>query len=146
MTREFWLKQLGNLRIHKGNAPHKPLLLLTLLEIAEHDGELPTALRLTPELAFRFQEFEHVVAHRRTQRLNIRLPFHHSASSQIWTPRTKDGERSRDCTITTFVDIDPEFRRACLNEQFRTRARRLLQQHATGARDRREPNAVNMHI
>ena len=126
MTFDFWLNQLGTLKTHKGNAPHKPLLLLTILEIAEQDRDLPTKLRLTPELAFRFQEFEHVVAHRRTQRLDIRLPFHHLGSSKIWIPRTNDGAQSPDCAVTTFVDFDPEFRSACLDAEFRIRARRIL--------------------
>ncbi len=125
-TQEFWLKQLGSLKTDKGNAPHKPLLLLTILEVAEHDGDLPETLSLTPELAFRFREFEHVVAHRRTQRLDIRMPFHHLASSRIWTARTKDGERSPHRTVTAVVDVDPAFRLACLDSQFRMLARSVL--------------------
>ena len=126
MTFDFWLNQLGTLKTHKKNAPHKPLLLLTILEIAEQDRDLPTQLHLTPELAFRFQEFEHVVAHRRTQRLDIRLPFHHLGSSKIWTPRTNDDARSPDSTVTKYVEFDPEFRSACLDAEFRIRARRIL--------------------
>ena len=126
MTHAFWLKQLGSLKTDKGNAPHKPLLLLTILEVAEQDGDLPAMLRLTPELAFRFREFEHVVAHRRTQRRDIRMPFHHLASSKIWTPRTKEGERSPHRTVTAAVNVDPAFRSACLDPQFRASARTIL--------------------
>lgn len=63
------LKQLTTLRVYKakhGHAPHKPLLLLVFIELAQH-GKLTQILRLTPELAYRFDCFWKVVAHRRTQ-------------------------------------------------------------------------------
>ncbi len=43
ITRERWLSKLGKLRVDwaKGNpAPHKPLLLLVIIELAEQ-GRLP---------------------------------------------------------------------------------------------------------
>ena len=53
---------------------HKPLLLLIVLELAEQDlleGLLPRS----PELAFRFLTFWHIVAHRRKQRPDILMAF-----------------------------------------------------------------------
>ena len=53
-TRERWLAKLAKLKIDlKGNpAPHKPLLLLVVIELAEQ-GLLPRGtFTLTPEIAF----------------------------------------------------------------------------------------------
>jgi putative restriction endonuclease len=66
-----------------GEAPHKLCLLLTLLKAAERDGELPEVLLLSPELVYPFKLFEQIVAHRRKQKLDIRMPFHHLKSSGV---------------------------------------------------------------
>ncbi len=67
-----------------GEAPHKPLLLLTVLKAAERDGDLSEVLLLSPELVYQFKLFEHIVAHRRKQKLDIRMPFHHVKSSGVY--------------------------------------------------------------
>ena len=55
-----------------------------VLELAEQ-GLLPAdVLPLSPELAFRFFTFWNVVAHRRTQPPDIRLPFHYLKSDGFW--------------------------------------------------------------
>ena len=83
---EYWLHKLATLRIDRarGNpAPHKPLLLLVILEMAEK-GEIPSReVALSPNLAFRFSVFWSVVAKRRRQAPEVRLPFHHLGSSVI---------------------------------------------------------------
>lgn len=60
-----WLDRLTHLRVDaaRGNpAPHKPLLLLVLLDLAEA-GQLPArTLALTPDLAFRFFAYFKIVA------------------------------------------------------------------------------------
>ncbi len=76
MSLERWLSELHDVN-PSGEAPHKPLLLLTVLKAAERDGGLPDVLMLSPELAYQFKLFEHVVAHRRKQKQDIRMPFHH---------------------------------------------------------------------
>ena len=56
-TGDQWLSKLSRLRVDRarGNlAPHKPLLLLIILELAEQDLLPAGALPLSPELAFRF--------------------------------------------------------------------------------------------
>lgn len=125
MAFETWLSKLRDVNT-SGDAPHKPLLLLTLLKAADRDGELPDVLPLSPELAFEFKMFEHIVAHRRKQKLDIRMPFHHLKSSGVWTPLDKHREPSKHRSVTTCVQIDPDFRAACLNENFRHRAEVIL--------------------
>jgi hypothetical protein len=98
---------LGELRVNRsqGLAPHKPLLLLVVLEMIDH-GELATPiLTLTPELAFRFSEFGTVVAHRRTQRMDVRLPFFHLSTDGVWSAFTKDGTESLDPKVLRWQSL-----------------------------------------
>ena len=65
------LRKLSHLNIDraKGTAPHKPLLLLCLLELAEEGGLTQEILPVTGELAFRFASYWSAVAHRRPLRI-----------------------------------------------------------------------------
>jgi hypothetical protein len=93
-----WLATIGKLKIDrsKGPAPHKPLLLLAVLELAER-GELPAdVLPLSPALAFRFATFWSVAAHRRRQRPDVRLPFFHLKSDGVWQPLDARGQPASD--------------------------------------------------
>ncbi len=128
VTREHWLSKLAKLRIdRKGTpAPHKPLLLLVLLELA-NQGLLPKGvLRLTPELAFRFCTYWSVVAHRRRQKPDVRYPFHHLEGDGCWNALGEDGNASPDRRLTRCAEYNPEFE-ACLNDPFfRDEACRVL--------------------
>jgi hypothetical protein len=70
---DYWLGKFSKLRIDRARgdpAPHKPLLLLALCDLAEQ-GALPHgAWPLSPELAFRFYTYWSIVAGRRPQRLD----------------------------------------------------------------------------
>ena len=93
MQCEKWLKVVSNLRVdRKGTiAPHKPLLLLVLAELAEQNKLRSNTLALTGELVFRFLAYWAVVAERRPQRPDIHLPFYHMRSDGCWTPLDADG-------------------------------------------------------
>jgi predicted restriction endonuclease len=72
---EQWLGKLAHLKVDKARgdpAPHKPLLLLVVLELAEQGPSFGDILALTPELAFRFCTYWSIVAHRRTQAPDVR--------------------------------------------------------------------------
>jgi putative restriction endonuclease len=59
-TPDDWLGRLAKLKVDKASgdpAPHKPLLLLVVLELAEQGLLPPDELELTPELAFRFATY-----------------------------------------------------------------------------------------
>jgi putative restriction endonuclease len=126
---EHWLNRIAKLHMYKakgGLAPHKPLLLLVVLEMAEQ-GLLPEkSLPLTPELAFRFYSCWGIVAHRRTQRPDVRFPFHHLQSDGFWSAMTEDGKSSPDDRLTRRADLDPEFRRCAADPAWREQARRVL--------------------
>ncbi len=126
---KYWLNQLATLRIDRarGNpAPHKPLLLLVIMEMADKGEITKREVTLSPDLAFRFSAFWSVVAKRRKQAPDVRLPFHHLGSSGMWQPLTADGKISPDKKLTTMVMIDPSFLDCLADNKFRDRARRIL--------------------
>ncbi len=59
------VEDIGKLRVNRsqGPAPHKPLLLLVVLEMIE-SGAVEPATETDSELAFRFSSFATIVAHR----------------------------------------------------------------------------------
>lgn len=124
-----WLQLMRRLKVDKarGNpAPHKPLLLLALLEMPEQN-ELPIGfLRLTPELAFRFTSYWSIVAHRRTHRPDVRLPFHYLQSDGFWTSCREDGSGSDSPRTTRLAALAPGFENALGDAGFRKNARSIL--------------------
>jgi len=126
---QYWLHKLATLRIDRarGNpAPHKPLLLLVLMEMAEKGEIRSREVPLSPDLAFRFSVFWSVVAQRRKQSPEVRLPFHHLGSSGMWQPLMADGKPSPDKKLTTIIRIDPSLYDCLADQRFRDRARRVL--------------------
>jgi len=124
-----WLQKLNNLRIDRARgdpAPHKPILLLVIIEMAEKGEITAREVALSPSLAYRFSAFWSVVAHRRKQSPDARLPFHHLGSSGIWQPLTIEGKPSPDKKLTTMIRLDPSFHDCLYHQGFRDRARRTL--------------------
>jgi putative restriction endonuclease len=126
---EYWLHKLATLRIDRarGNpAPHKPLLLLVILEMTEKGEIANREVPLSPDLAFRFSVFWSVVAERRKQPPEVSLPFHHLGSSGIWQPLTAEGQPSPDKKLTKTIRFDPSFFDCIADRIFRDREGRLL--------------------
>lgn len=126
---KYWLQKLKNLRVDRARgdpAPHKPLLLLVVLEMAEKGEITGREVTLSPSLAYRFSAFWSVVAHRRKQPPQARLPFHHLGSSGIWQPLTSGGKPSPDKKLTTKIRLDPSFHDCLAHEEFRDQGRRVL--------------------
>jgi hypothetical protein len=123
------LHRLANLNVYQakhGRAPHKPLLLLVILEMADR-RELPAeTLVLAPELSYAFDTFWTVVKHRRTQPPDVRMPFHHLTTNRVWRARTADDRKSPHRSVTTHVKFDPGFAECLEDAEFRERARRIL--------------------
>jgi putative restriction endonuclease len=126
---EDWLTRISKLNVYKakgGPAPHKPLLFLVLLEMAEQ-GLLPEkTFHLTPDLSFRFDSYWAIVAHRRTQRPDVRFPFHHLESDGFWSALTEAGAPSPDFRLTRYAELDGRFLDCMKEATWRERARRLL--------------------
>ncbi|MGE5217453.1 MAG: HNH endonuclease [Chloroflexota bacterium] len=107
-------------------APHKPLLLLVLAELAEQGKLSGRHLPLTGELVFRFLAYWTVVAERRPQRPDIHLPFYHMRSDGCWTPLDADGQPTLERRRAVAAALDETFL-ACLNDaEFRRQMRRIL--------------------
>lgn len=107
-----WLARVSKLRVDRAHghpAPHKLLLLLTILSRLDASELLPGVLPLTPELAFHFLTLGTVVAQRQTQRLDIRLPFHHLQSDGVWQVRDRQGLPSTEFRRTTTACLAPDF-------------------------------------
>jgi hypothetical protein len=82
-----WLSVLNDLHYDpaRGIAPHKPLLLLVLCDLAE-EGKLSTStLQRNGDLAFRFSSYFRAVALRRGTKPDVRLPFFHLRTEGVWT-------------------------------------------------------------
>lgn len=129
---ERWVQAMRSLRVYRakgGPAPHKPLLLLVVLESFENGAVSGDVLELTPEIAFQFCTFWRVVAHRRTQRPDVRMPFHHLQSDGFWTALGADQQPSPDERLTKFACLDPTFASAVIDPKFREQARRILIGH-----------------
>lgn len=125
----YWLQKIATLRIDRARdnpAPHKPLLLLVILEMVEKGEITSRELSLSPDLAFRFSVFWSVVARRRKQPPDVRLPFHHLESSGIWQPLTADGKPSPDKKMTAMIRFDEQFFECLSDYKFRDKAQRIL--------------------
>jgi len=128
-TFEHWLHKIATLRVDRARgdpAPHKPLLLLVVFDLAENGLLRGNALALSPELAFRFCNYWSVVAHRRTQRPDVRLPFHHLQSDGFWSALDDAGQPSAHRSLTRFAEIPSDFLRFAQDPASRDKARRLI--------------------
>lgn len=128
MQCEKWLKVVSNLRVdRKGTtAPHKPLLLLVLAELAEQGKLTNKLIPLSGELVFRFLIFWKVVAERRPQRPNIRLPFYHMRTDGCWTPLDENGQPTLERNRAVAVKLDDAFFTCLTDAEFRMQMRRIL--------------------
>ena len=125
---DYWLTKFAKLRIDRARgdpAPHKPLLLLVLCDLAE-SGDLRDVLPLSPELAFRFYSYWSIVAGRRPQRPDIRLPFHHLAGDGIWSALDERGGPSPDKKLTKCASLPSDLVGFLGDPANRDKARHLL--------------------
>jgi putative restriction endonuclease len=128
-TSEQWLTKLAKLNPDKAlgdPAPHKPLLLLVLLDMAERGELRRQELPLNPELAFRFCAMWKVVAHRRRQRPDVRYPFHHLKTNGFWSALDEDGKPSTHRNLTRLAVLPSDFLAFLKDPDSRDKARRLL--------------------
>jgi putative restriction endonuclease len=126
-----WLNRLANLNaatVRGQKAPHKPLLLLTIMDMIE-DGELATEwIRLTPDLFSRFQLYWPIVQERQQTRANIKMPFHALGGDRdrVWERCTEDGAPSCSENTTKCCRMDPILWDCLQDEDFRKEARLRL--------------------
>jgi putative restriction endonuclease len=128
-TAEEWLARLAHLKLDKARgdpAPHKPLLLLAVMDMIESGRQTSAVVPLSAELTYQFLTYWRIVAHRRKTAPDIRLPFHHLSGDGIWEPLDAQQQPSVDRKLTRFARFtDPAFR-LFLDPGFRAQARRVL--------------------
>ncbi len=81
-----WLRKFQKLRVDRASktpAPHKPLLLLAILDFVESGDIVTPQVKLTPELAFRFLGYWEIVGARGRSVGRVELPFFHLQSDGI---------------------------------------------------------------
>jgi putative restriction endonuclease len=104
-------------------APHKPLLLLCLLDLAEV-GDMPEPLvQKSPELRLRFDSYWGIVQPRWGGRPGLDLPFHYLSSQGFWVPLREDGNKSGEESTTVRIRLDEEFFGCLRDSEFRRAAR-----------------------
>jgi putative restriction endonuclease len=125
---EKWLKVVSNLNISRkgGIAPHKPLLLLVLAELAQQGKLTEKILPLTAELVFRFLAYGTIVAERLSQRPDIRLPFYHMRSDGCWIPLDENGQPTLERRRAVAAQLDETFLARLNDSNFRNQMRRIL--------------------
>jgi putative restriction endonuclease len=131
---ESWLGKLTRLRPANGNArdgasgaaPHKPLLLLCLIDLAE-TGKLPgRVFTRTPELVLRFRAFGTLVGGRWPTRLQLRLPFYHLKTQGFWEAFTAEMSPATSPENCVVGELDPAFFELLTDRDFRFKARLVL--------------------
>lgn len=110
----------------KGVAPHKPLMLLAVLDWFEAGGITNDEILLCPDLVVRFQNFWPIVAERRGNRGDIRLPFHALATDGLWQVYDDEGRPSKARQTSTRAVFASWFTQNLHEERFRRALRRLL--------------------
>lgn len=131
---DLWLGKLTRLRAGNGKstdgvsgpAPHKPLLLLSILDLAESGRLFGRVLTRAPELVLRFRELGTLVADRWPTRLDLRLPFYHLKTQGFWqafTAEMRPAQASDSCMV---IELDPEFLALLADRDFRLKARLVL--------------------
>ena len=125
-----WLPHFTSLRVDpdkgKGRAPHKPLLLLAVLDLLEAGQLTDGWVMLSPDLVVRFQNFWPIVAKRRQNKGDIRLPFHALATDGIWSVLDEEGRPSRSRDTSVRARLPAELFTALGNADFRSKLRRVL--------------------
>lgn len=110
----------------QGKAPHKPLLLLSLIDLAEAGELLSATFTRTPSLVLRFRCYGSIVVDRWPTRLDIGLPFFHTGSQGFWDAFDSEGRPAGSSETCTVCELHPEFFELLGDPDFRTKARMVL--------------------
>jgi putative restriction endonuclease len=132
MNSAHWLGKLANLNVARtgprGIAPHKPLMLLTIVDLIE-SGDIPDGwVKYDVRLVSRFRDYWELVQDRQRNSPDIPMPFNALGGDkdQVWHCFTADGQPSKSKLTTRLCHLDPALF-ACLQDaDFRRESRRTL--------------------
>jgi len=132
MHASFWLGKLANLNAARteprGIAPHKPLMLLTVIDLIE-SGDIPDGwVRYDVRLVSRFRDYWELVRERQRNAPDIPMPFHALGGDKdrIWDRFTADGQPSLAKATTRLCCLDLELFTCLQDAGFRRKARETL--------------------
>ena len=132
MNCKHWLGKLANLNAARtaarGIAPHKPLMLLTVIDLIESGDITDGWVKYDVRLVSRFRDYWELVLERQRNQPDIPMPFHALGGDRdkIWERFTADGQASAAKATTRLCSLDPDLF-ACLQDAgFRRKARETL--------------------
>lgn len=132
MNRTHWLGKLANLNVARtktrGVAPHKPLMLLTVIDLIE-SGDIPDGwVKYDVRLVSRFRDYWELVLERQRNQPEIPMPFHALGGDRdrVWTRFTSEGAPSKAKATTRLCSLDPDLFDCLQDSGFRRTARKVL--------------------
>lgn len=134
---KVWLQKLHQLHPNVSHtkgagaarfAPHKPLLLLAILDLAKSSGFTHAHGLIEPTigLRLRFLESWAIVVQRWGSRPDIQLPFYHLGSQDFWRPLQANGQPAHEANSAMMIKLHPDFATLLAIESFRVLARHVL--------------------
>lgn len=127
--RQQLLTRLARLKVDRATgdpAPHKPLLLLALMDLIQAGRVTLPTIPLSAELTYQFLTYWRIVAHRRKAAPDIRMPFHHLSGDQIWEALDGQLQPSADRKLTRFIRLPASVSTLVQDPTFRDQARQVL--------------------
>ena len=110
----------------QGKAPHKPLLLLALIDLAETGDLTMRSFTRSPGLVLRFRTYGSVVADRRPTRLDFKMPFFHLSTQGFWQSFDAEMRPTRSPEFCVVCEMDSDFLALMADADFRLKARLVL--------------------
>ena len=101
----FYSNKFRKLRIDRarGNpAPHKPLLLLAVIDLIEQGAILENKIEPSPQLVEAFLKYWNLLS---LEKPRIYLPFYHLKSDKFWYLHAKTGQENLLATISQFKSM-----------------------------------------
>ena len=128
----YWLRKLANLNVartrERGIAPHKPLLILSLIDLVEAGAISGRLVLYNARLVTQFRNYWDLVLERQRNRPDIAMPFNALGGQRdaIWERSDVNGEPSQSKLTTRQCLLDPELFDCLCDGDFRRLARRSL--------------------
>ena len=110
----------------RGKAPHKPLLLLCLLDMVESQEFPARAFTRSPGLVLRFRSYGALVADRWPARLDLKLPFFHLKTQGFWEAFDSAMRSAGSPDTCAVCEMHPELFELLADAGFRLKARVVL--------------------
>lgn len=125
-----WLGKLANLNAactaSRGIAPHKPLMLLTVIDLVESGDIADGWVKFDVRLVTRFRDYWGLVLERQRNQPDISMPFHALGGDKVWERFTSDGQPSFAKATTRLCSVNPELSSCLQDVVFRRKARKTL--------------------